>query len=138
MTVTSSIFLSIKNTFILLLAFLAPIKAAILSVYFLISVDLITGIIASRKEGKTITSAALSRTIGKLLIYSTTIIVAFVVHKNLLHGFNLPIESLVSGFIALTETTSILENLNRISNNKVITQLITLVSNEKRKRLPKD
>lgn len=137
LSMINTVFSNVKHLVILTLAFLAPIKPAILSVYFLIAVDFITGMSASIKEKKTITSSALSRTIGKLLIYSTTIIVSFVVHKNLLSGFNLPIESLVSGFIALTEVTSILENLNRLSNNKVIKDLIRLLSNERSKRLPK-
>ena len=78
----------------------------------------------------------MSRTIGKILIYSTTIIVAFVVHKYLMSGFEFPIETMVSGFIALTETKSIFENINRIGNNKFVKDLILLLSNERVKRLP--
>jgi phage-related holin len=118
------------------LAFLAPIKSAILAVYFLIFIDLITGLWASIKEKQPITSSGLSRTIGKILIYSTTIVVAFVVHQHLLIGFDLPLEALVSGFIAITETKSIFENLNRISKNDVMRDLILLLSNERQKRLP--
>lgn len=128
--------LLLKKLLILLLAFLAPIKSAILAVYFLIFIDLITGLWASIKEKQTITSSGLSRTIGKILIYSTTIVVAFIVHEYLLVGFELPIEALVSGFIAITETKSIFENLDRISNNKVMKDLILLLSNERQKRLP--
>lgn len=125
-----------KKILLIALSFLAPVISAILAVYFLVFVDLITGLWASLKEKQNITSSGLSRTIGKILIYSTTIIVAFVVHQHLLTGFDLPIESLVSGFIAITETKSILENLNRISKNQVMKDLILLLSNEREKRLP--
>lgn len=125
-----------KNSLILLMAFLAPVRQAIFAVYFLIIVDLISGLWASMKEKQPITSSGLSRTIGKILIYSTTIIVSFVVHQYLLGGFELPIEGLVSGFIAITETKSIFENLNRISKNRVMKDLILLLSNERQKRLP--
>jgi phage-related holin len=126
----------LKNVGLMLISFLAPITSAILAVYFLIFVDLVTGLWASIKEKQPITSSALSRTIGKILIYSTTIVVSFVVHKYLLGGFELPIEALVSGFIAITETKSIFENLNRLSNNKALGDLILILSNERQKRLP--
>lgn len=126
----------VKNLLVMLLTFLSPVASAILAVYFLIFTDLVTGIWASIKEKQDITSSKLSRTISKTLIYSITIVVSFVVHKYLLVDFELPIEALVSGFIAITETKSILENLNRISSNKVIKDLIILLSNERDKRMP--
>lgn len=132
----SSVASVIQKAFILLLAFLAPVAQTILAVLFLIFVDLVTGLWASIKEKQTITSSALSRTIGKILIYSTTIVVAYVVNKYLLVGFDFPIESIVSGFIAITESKSILENMNRISNKSLLADLILIFSNEREKRLP--
>jgi hypothetical protein len=88
------------------------------------------------KEKQTITSSGLSRTIGKTFIYCTTIIVAYVVNKYLLVDFDFPIESIVSGFIAITESKSILENLNRLSEKSLLADLILMFSNEREKRLP--
>lgn len=126
----------LKKFFILVAAFLAPIASVIFAVLFLIFVDLVTGIIASKKEKQVITSSAMSRTIAKTFVYCTTIIVTYVVHKYLLVGFDFPVESIVSGFIALTEMKSILENLNRISNHSVLKDLILIFSNERERRLP--
>lgn len=126
----------IKDLLLLLMTFLAPVKSTILAVYFLILVDLITGLWASYKEKQDITSSGLSRTIGKILIYSITIVISYIVHKFLLIGFEIPIESLVSGFIAITETKSIFENINRISNNQVMKDLVKILSNERQKKLP--
>lgn len=126
----------LNKAFILFLAFIAPVAKVILAVLFLIFVDLITGLWASVKEKQTITSSALSRTIGKIFIYSTTIIVAYVMNKYLLVDFNFPIESIVSGFIAITEGKSILENMNRLSDNSLIDDLILIFSNEREKKLP--
>ena len=126
----------VKSWIIMALSILAPIKSAVFSVYFLIFTDLITGLWAAIKEKQTVTSSKLSRTISKILVYSTTIIVAFIVHKYLLTDFELPIVSIVSGFIAITEVKSILENLNRISSHKVIKDLILILSNERNKRMP--
>lgn len=127
---------SIKKFLILIISFLSPVVPAIFAVYFLIFLDLITGVWAAIKQNQEITSGGLSRTIGKILIYSTTIIMSYVVHKYLFVGFDFPIESLVSGFIAITETKSILENINKISKNKAIKDLIIILSNERSRRLP--
>lgn len=125
-----------KSIVLLLAAFLAPIATVIFAVLFLIFVDLITGILASMKEKTRITSSALSRTIAKTFVYCTTIVVTYVVHKYLLVGFDFPVESIVSGFIALTEMKSILENMDRISNHSVLKDLILIFSNERERRLP--
>jgi len=126
----------LKSVILLLASFLAPIATVIFAVMFLIFVDLITGILASIKEKQTITSSAMSRTIAKTFVYCTTIIVMYVVHKYLLVGFDFPVESIVSGFIALTEMKSILENMNRLSNQSVLKDLILIFSNERERRLP--
>lgn len=127
---------AIKTFVALVAAVFAPIATVILAVLFLIFVDLVTGILASLKEKQRITSSAMSRTIAKTFVYCTTIIVTHVVHKYLLAGFDFPIESIVSGFIALTEMKSILENLNRVSNHSVLKDLILIFSNERERRLP--
>lgn len=132
----SKLTICIKNSIVLLITFLSPITSAILAVYFLIFTDFITGVWASLKEKQSITSSKMSRTISKTLVYSITIVVSFVVHKYLLVDFSLPIEAIVSGFIAITETKSILENLDRVSSNKVIKDLIIILSNERNKRMP--
>lgn len=132
----SSLYSILEKGAVLLLAFLAPVANVIFAVLFLILVDFITGLSASIKEKKDITSSALSRTIGKTLVYLTTIIVGFVVNKYLLVDFDFPVESIISGFIAITECKSILENLNRLSDNSLIDDLILIFSNERIKKLP--
>lgn len=126
----------VKSLVMLLTSFLAPMATVIFAVMFLIFVDLVTGILASLKEKQRITSSAMSRTIAKTFVYCTTIIVTHVVHKYLLVGFDFPVESIVSGFIALTEMKSILENMDRMSNHSVLKDLILIFSNERERRLP--
>lgn len=125
-----------KSLLLLIAAFLAPISTVIFAVMFLIFVDMVTGIFASIKEKQRITSSAMSRTVAKTFVYCTTIIVTYVVHKYLLVGFDFPVESIVSGFIALTEMKSILENMDRVSNQSVLKDLILIFSNERERRLP--
>ena len=132
----SDLYSTLKTLFILILTFLAPISNVIFATLFLIFVDLITGLIASFKEKQPITSSGLSRSIAKVFIYCLTIILAYIINTYLLVDFGFPVETIVSGFIALTEMRSILENLNRISDNSLIDDLILFFSNERERRLP--
>lgn len=120
---------------ILALAFLAPMQNMLLSMLFLIVTDFLSGIWASIKEKKKISSSKLSRTVSKTLVYFTTVVVVHVAHIHLLGSSEiLPIESIAIGFIAITELKSIFENLNRISKNDLFSVLIERLSNEGRKR----
>ena len=121
---------------LLVSAFIAPIIHIIFGVFFLVMADLVTGVLASLKRKQKITSSKLSRTISKILVYLVTIIIVHVVNDTILFGNEIvPLESLVSGYIALTELKSILENLDKISGQKygVLSTLIHMLSNEGRK-----
>lgn len=126
----------LKTALMLLIAFFAPVINIVSAVMLLIVVDFITGVWASLKEKQRITSSAMSRSIAKTFVYNTTILITYIVHKYLLVGFDFPIVSIVSGFVALTEMKSILENLDRISTHSVLKDLILIFSNERERRLP--
>lgn len=114
-----NIFVLLTKLVLLVLAFLAPIKQIIIATLFLISMDFVTGILASKVKRHKISSARMSQTIGKILVYLTTIIVVHVVNEYMLFGSDvLPLEGFVSGFIALTELKSILENLDAATKSK--------------------
>lgn len=104
---------------LLILALLAPVKQIILATLFLVFVDFVTGVLAARVKRHKITSARMSQTIGKILVYITTIIVVHIVNEYMLFGSDvLPLEGFVAGFIALTELKSILENLDTATKSK--------------------
>lgn len=94
-------------------AALAPIKAIIISVGILILADLATGIWAAHKRGESISSAAMRRTVSKMLIYQTCVITGFLVEHYMIGGI-LPVSKLVAGVIGMVEFKSILENANSI------------------------
>ena len=129
--------LTIKSLSLLFLSFIAPIQTIIISVFFLTLLDFITGIIASIKAKITITSSGISRTVSKIFVYTTTIIVCHILSHYILKSEEFPILPLVSSLIAITEATSIFENLNIISNNNVITYIIRMLSNEKSSKYDK-
>lgn len=107
----------------LILVLLAPIKAVMATVGFLIFVDLISGIWAAHKRKEKISSAALRRTISKMIIYQTAVISGFLIEKFLVGG-DLPVTKIVAGFIGIVEFKSILENGNFILGTDVFKILI--------------
>lgn len=123
---------------LLLVAFFTPILNIILGVLFLVITDLLTGIIAAKKKNQKLTSSKLSRTISKVLVYLSTIIIVHTIQISLLLDGTIPLEAIVSAYIALTELKSILENLDDISkcSHGFISGLIHLLSNAGRKTCP--
>lgn len=96
-----------------LIALLAPIKALLISVGFLIMADLITGVWAALKRKETIKSAAMRRTVSKMVIYNIAVISGFLVEVYMLEEL-LPVSKIVASVIGLVELKSILENANTI------------------------
>ncbi len=107
----------------LILAILAPIQATMLTVGFLIFLDLATGIWAAIKRQELIKSAALRRTVSKMIIYQLAVISGFFIEKYLLEG-SIPVTKVVAGFIGLVEFKSILENSNIILGTDIFKALI--------------
>jgi len=117
----------IKATMILL-AILAPAKAMLITALTLIMIDLITGVIAARKRGEPITSAGLGRSISKLLVYELALVIGFITQTYMLP--EVPVASIISGYIGLTECTSCLENINEISGNNLLKSIVDKLSSK--------
>lgn len=113
----------IINTLLAIATVFAPAKAMLITCLALVVMDLITGIMASKKAGKPITSSGIRRTIAKLLIYEVTIALAFLT-QTYLTGESIPVASIISGIVGLTELTSCLENLNTLSGGDLLKSII--------------
>lgn len=111
------------NLFLSILAVFAPAKAMILSSFVLVTADLFTGIWASYKQGKPITSAGLQRTIAKLFVYEMAIMLAFIAETYLISNI-MPVSKIVAGLVGITELKSCLENLNTISGQDLLKEAI--------------
>lgn len=115
-----------------ILAVFAPAKGMILSAAALITIDLVTGILASRKQGIPVTSAGLRRTISKLLVYEVAIMLAFITQQYLMP--EIPVANIASGFVGVTELTSCLENINIIGGGDLLKNLVTKLGSDNRDR----
>lgn len=113
----------VKGLLLSLIAILSPIQAVILTVFILVISDLITGMIVAYKKKQQISSAAMRRSVSKLLIYESAIILGYICQAYLTGDF-LPFAKIVGGLIGLVEITSIYENLNFLSGNNLFKGLI--------------
>lgn len=112
-----------KLLLLAVLAVFAPIKTALLTAMGLSVIDCITGIMAARKRGEPITSSNLRKTISKIVIFQTAILLAFLTEHYMMADL-LPVSKIVAGYIGMTEYTSILENLNDINGGSIFKALI--------------
>lgn len=109
--------------FVSTIAVFAPIHAIIVTVGVVILTDLITGILAARKRDERISSSALRRTISKIFVYETAILVGFLIETYLIGGL-IPISKLAALLIGSVEAVSIFENLNTISGNNIFKSIL--------------
>jgi hypothetical protein len=104
-------------------AVFAPIKAVLIVTGLLIFADLITGVLAARKKGEQITSAGLRRTVTKIAIYNTAIMLGFLSETYMLDGI-IPVSKIASGLIAVVELSSLYENLNVLHGSNIFKALL--------------
>lgn len=119
------------------LSLFLPILKFIILLIMLLSSDFVTGMLASRKEGKAITSKRMSGTVVKFVVYSLGILLAHFLQlafqaENILLGF--PFTYWVAFFICLTELKSNFENIERITGVKLVSLLnvFKLVKNKQK------
>lgn len=103
-------------------AIFAPIHALLLTTGAMIFADLVTGIWAASKRGEPITSAALRRTVTKIFVYESALMLAFLAETYM--SDILPFVKMASATITIVEMKSIYENLDEISGNQLLKVII--------------
>jgi len=101
------------------LSFFEPLWVLMLWFFIFVMCDMITGVSASIKERKIITSNKLSRTIRKLVMYSMAIVLVHAIDVEMITIVNLGLARICSAIICGIELYSILENCYRITGNEV-------------------
>lgn len=113
----------LTNLAISAMAALAPIKPILITVGILIISDLFTGVWAAKKRGEKITSAALGRSVSKMVVYQTAIITGFLMQKYLLNDAA-PVVNIVGGVIGMVEFKSFIENANVIVDGNIMKEIL--------------
>ena len=105
------------------LGFFEPLGVLMLWFLIFVACDMVTGITASVKERKIITSHGLQRTVVKFLMYSMTIVLLHAIDSYMLIVANLGLAKIGATLICGIELYSILENCYRITGNMVFKTL---------------
>lgn len=101
------------------IAFFEPLYVLMLWFFIFVLVDMVTGVSASIKERKIITSNKLSRTIKKLVMYCTVIVLVHSIDTYMMTLVNLGLARFCATIICGIELYSILENCYRLTGNRV-------------------
>ena len=115
------------------MAALAPIKAVMITVGILIIADALTGMYAAHKRGEKISSAAMRRTLSKMMVYQGVVICGFLLEANILDSL-VPVAKIVAGAIGMVEFKSILENANSIVGTNIFKAVIDKLGSDNDKK----
>lgn len=113
----------IKGLLFSTLMVLAPIKAAVITVVCLTLADCITGMLAAHKRKEKISSAAMRRTVSKMLVYLVALVGGFITETYLIDQA-LPVSKIVAGLIGLSELKSVLENADTVLGGSLFKSLL--------------
>jgi len=126
----------LKKISIGLAIFFSSIEPAMIAVGILIMIDTMTGVIAAKKNGETITSKKLSGAITKSLIYQLLIISAHLCELYLFE--QIPFVKISLAFLAMTEFTSISENFQKTTGKNFIKYIKTFMDSKLRGLIAED
>jgi phage-related holin len=126
--------LKANSAVIFLTAFFAPIKASMIAVGVIITLDFIFGIMAAKKRKEKIESKKMSRTLVKMLVYQMLIISAHLCEHYLVDF--IPFTQITLGFIAIIEFYSIGEAFTTITGQNFISYAKNIIMAKLKDRFP--
>jgi hypothetical protein len=106
--------------------FLMPISATLYWTMGIVVVDLITGILVSKKAGIPIQSKGIRNTAIKLCVYLLTLVLARGVEVYLTNGL-VPVMNICSTIIGLGELKSVLENFDILASGSLLKLVIRAI-----------
>lgn len=108
-----------------IIAALAPIATVINLVLLLIVIDLFTGTYASIKNKEPFSARKLRYTVEKFVFYSVAIIAGYILQIIFFDAIN--VAQMVAGYISLTESKSIYENISKILKTDILKEVWKLI-----------
>jgi phage-related holin len=123
-----------SSAFIFLAAFFAPIKASMIAVGVIITLDFIFGLMAAKKRKEKIESKKMSRTLVKMLVYQLLVISAHLCEHYLVDF--IPFTQITLGFIAIIEFYSIGEAFTTITGENFISYAKSIIMAKLKDKFP--
>ena len=111
---------------IAVVSLLAPLQESIIAIGFLITVDLIMGLIASYRNNIALTSSRLKNTAVKMLVYNLLLISSFVCESFLIPF--IPMTKIALAFLGTVEITSLGESFQKITGISFIKYVKTYIN----------
>jgi hypothetical protein len=88
-----------------------------------------TGMYAAKKRGEELSSAAMRRTLSKMLVYQGVVILGYLLEANLMDHL-MPVAKIVASAIGMVEFKSILENSNSIVGTNIFKSVISKLGSD--------
>ncbi len=120
----------LKSIFVACVTFFLPIFPSMIAVGILILIDTLTGIIAAKKTGETITSKKMGGCITKSIVYQLLIISAHLCETFLFA--QIPFVKISLAFLAMTEFTSVNENIHKSTGKSALTLFKSILDSKLR------
>ena len=108
------------------LAVFLPIKELMLTIGFLVAVDMVVGIWKALKLKQRIRSRRMSDTVTKLLLYQIAIMSGFLIETFIIAEL-IPITKLVATVIAVIEFKSIIESIESVTGKDLWSKIKTII-----------
>ena len=102
-----------------LILYISPIHSILITVYLLLTFDLISGVSKSYKLSIPITAAGLKLSVIKFVYYSLALIAAYQIDKTMIGADSLFLTKCIAGFINFTELKSLLENVSILTGRNI-------------------
>ncbi len=103
----------LNSCFVAIIAVIAPVKALLLTIGFLIAVDFIFGLWRAKKCNEEITSRKMSNTVSKMILYNLAILSVYLLDKHIIQT-GLSLEKIAAGLIGIIEIKSVDESFSKI------------------------
>ena len=107
-------------------AYFAPVKEVFFIMLVFVGIDLVTGMIASKRRGIPRSSRRMRKSVKKLCGYMVVVLLAFLIER-LLKADWLIAHRFVAAFICTVELLSILENLTVVTGHPIFMKIMCLV-----------
>ena len=111
--------LYLLKIFAFLLIYITPIHQILITVYLLLSFDLVSGITKAIKLKQKITAAKLKLSVIKFVYCSLAIIAAFQIDTTMIHPDSLLLTRIIAGYITWVEFQSLIENVSIITGRNI-------------------
>ncbi len=111
-----------------LLAILSPVYAVMGTIVFLIIVDFVTGVFVTYKKKKQLRTVHIVHATSKVVIYNLVVLSAFLLEQFIID--EVPFLKIISGFIAVFEIKSIMQNFDVIYGVNLYKVILKALNNK--------